>query len=465
MGRRILRPVGFAVLLGVFTVPAPAAGQGSSVYNQSACASAKAGAVVAAPCMDASSIYYNPALMSLLPSSISAGFTAVYNSGTFTYDTTGAVVERDPAIPLVPQLYASFRLGESQRMAAGIGVWAPYGLGIQWPEDFEGRFISWKSSLRGIYIQPSVAYQVLPGKLAVGGGVQVVSGGIELNQRIDAPVSNLQLASLGVPLGTDIAAAQLSGSGIGFGGQLSAYYQVSDQLAIGARYMFPVKVSLTGEADFEQIAQDSIVMVVPGDTFSLTEAVAPQFADGAALADQGADASLTFPPQAVIGFRYAVTGALALSADYQWTGWSTFDEIVAEFDGAAPNLSLGLDYNDTHTFRTGATYALSDALEGRAGFIYNTAASPDHTVTPILPEAERQLYSVGFGYSMGSIQADLYYNYVNQADRRGRLRSDLPGPGQPSTPEQIISQLNVGVYGSTAHLVGLTVSYVFGDAR
>ncbi len=463
MGRRILRPVGFAMLLGVLA--APAAGQGSSVYNQSACASAKAGAVVASPCMDASSIYYNPALMSLLPSSISAGVTAVYNSGTFTYDTTGTVVERDPAVPMVPQAYASFRLGTSQRLAAGIGVWAPYGLGIEWPESFEGRFISWKSSLRGIYIQPSVAYQVLPGKLAVGGGVQVVSGGIELNQRIDAPVSSLQLASLGIPLGTDIGAAQLSGSGIGFGGQLSAYYQVSEKLAVGARYMLPVKVALTGEADFEQIPQDDIIIVIPGDTFPLTEAVAPQFADDGPLADQGAEASLTFPPQAVIGFRYAVTDALALAGDYQWTGWSTFDEIVAEFDGAGPTLTLGLDYVDTHTFRTGATYALSDALEGRAGFSYNTPASPDHTVTPILPEAERQLYTVGFGYRMGSIQADVYYNYVNQADRRGRVRSDLPGSGEPSSPDEIINQLNVGVYGSVAHLMGLTVSYVFGDAR
>ena len=463
MGRRILRPVGFAMLLGAFA--APAAGQGSSVYNQSGCASAKAGAVVAAPCMDASSVYYNPALLSLLPASASAGFTAVYNAGDFTYDTTGAVVEREGAVPIVPQAYASYRFGESKRFAAGLGVWAPYGLGIEWPESFEGRFISWKTALRGIYVQPTVAYQVIPGKLAVGGGVQVVSGGIEINQRLDAPVTSLQLALLGVPLGTDIGSAVLTGSGIGVGGAFAVYYQVTDRLAIGARYMLPVKVDLTGEADFEQIPQDDIILVIPGDTFTLTQAVAPQFQDGAALADQDADASLTFPPQAVIGFRYGVTEALAVSGDYQWTGWSTFDEIVAEFSGAAPDLSLGLDYNDTHTFRTALTYALTPMLEGRGGFIYNTAASPDHTVTPILPEAERQLYTVGLGYRMGPVQADLYYNYVNQADRRGRLRSDLPGPGSPSTSEEIIDQLNVGVYSTTAHLVGLTLSYVFGDAR
>lgn len=466
MGRRLLRPVGFALLLGA--IAAPVAGQGSSVYNQSACVSAKGGAAVAAPCMDASSVYYNPALLSMLPASASAGATAVFNTGSFTHDGVGEVVEREWAVPLVPQAYASYRFGPARRLAAGIGLWAPYGLGIEWPETFEGRFMSWKTALRGIYVQPTVAYQVIPGKLAVGAGVQVVSGGIEINRRLDAPVENLTLASLGVPLGTDFASAVLAGSGIGFGGQLAVYYRVSDRLAIGARYMLPVTVDLTGTADFEQVLNPDIILALPpelGGPTPLDALVAPQFEAGGALADQDAEASLTFPPQAVIGFRYEATEALALAADYQWTGWSTFDQLVASFSGAAPDLPLQLDYNDTHTFRTSATYALSPMLEGRAGFIYNTPASPDHTVTPILPEAERQLYTVGFGYRMGPIQADVYYNYVNQADRRGRVRSDLPGPGEPTEPDDIIEQLNVGVYSNTAHLVGLTLSYVFGDER
>ncbi|MDX1675420.1 MAG: outer membrane protein transport protein [Longimicrobiales bacterium] len=465
MGRRTLRPVGFALLLGALA--APAAGQGSSVYNQSGCVSAKAGAAVASPCADASSVYYNPALISMLPASASAGFTAVYNFGSFTYDTTGTVVDREVAVPVVPQAYAAFRFGAEKRLAAGIGLWAPYGLGIEWPESFEGRFISWKTQLRGIYVQPTLAYEVVPGKLAVGGGVQLVSGGIEINRNLDAPVENLTLASLGVPLETDFASAVLEGSGMGIGGQLAVYYQVTDRLALGARYMLPVTVDLTGTADFEMISNPDIILALPpslGGPTPMDSLVAPQFEAGGALADQDAEASLTFPPQAVIGFRYEATDALGLAFDYQWTGWSTFDELVATFSGAAPELALTLSYNDTHTLRSGLTYALSPMLEGRAGFIYNTAASPDQTVTPILPEAERQLYTVGFGYRMGPIQADLYYNFVNQADRRGRVRSALPGRDY-TDPDAIINDLNVGVYSTTAHLVGLTLSYVFGDER
>jgi long-chain fatty acid transport protein len=410
-------------------------------------------------------VYYNPALLAMLPSAASAGFTAVFNEGTFTYDTTGAVVERELAVPIVPQVYASYRFGRNKRMAAGFGVWAPYGLGIEWPRDFEGRFISWKTQLQGIYLQPTVAYQLIPGALSVGGGVNVVFGGIEINQHVDAPVADDQLAALGIPLGTDIASAELGGTGVGVGGQVAFYWQLSDRIAVGGRYMLPVTVDLEGDADFEQLPTERILRV-PGPTgetitVPLDNLVAPLFEPGEALADQAASASLEFPPQAVIGVRLAATPRLALSGDYQWTGWSTFDVLVAQFDGGAPDLELVLDYVDTHTFRTGASYALTPAFEGRAGFIYNTAASPDQSVTPILPEAERQLYTVGFGYQIGRLQADVYYNYVNQADRRGRVRTELP----PSLVEEGIDQLNIGVYSTTAHLVGLTLSYVFGDAR
>lgn len=462
MGRRLLRPAGLAVLACVAASPVFA--QGSSVYNQSACVSAKGGAAVAAPCMDGSSIYYNPALISMLPSAASAGFSAIYNTGSFTYDTTGVVVERDPAVPVVPQAYVAFRLGESKRLGAGIGLWAPYGLGIEWPETFEGRFISWKSALRGIYIQPTVAYQIIPGKLAIGGGPQIALGGIELNQNVDAPVADDQLAALGVPLGTDIASANLAGSGVGIGGQIGIYYQVTDRLSLGARYMFPITVDLEGDADFEQILNPDIILGIPDATgvpqpVPLDALTSPLFESGGSLSDQGATSQLTFPPQAVVGLRFGVTDKLDLSYDYQWTGWSTFDELVASFDGGAPDLALILNYVDAHTFRTGLTYDLSPTVQARGGWLYNTAATPDETVTPVLPEAERQLYGLGLGWKLGAMRADLYYNYVWQADRRGRVRTDLP----PSFFQTPIEELNIGVYSATVHIVGLTFSYVFGD--
>lgn len=466
MGRRFYRSVGLAIVTGALA--APLAGQGSSVYNQSACTSGRGGVAVAAPCVDGSSVYYNPALLAVTPSAVSAGFDAIYNSGSFTYDTTGAVVERDASVPIVPQVYATYRFGTDQRWAAGLGFWAPYGLTLEWPRDFEGRFVSWNTTLRGLYLQPTIAYQLVPGRLAIGAGPQIVFGGIEINQAVDAPEADVQLAALGIPLGTDLATAKLSGSGTGVGGHFGLYYQASDRLAVGVRYMMPVTVDLEGDADFEPVSHPEIVLRLPdgtGGTMTVPfdAAVASQFvAPDGALADQDATASIEFPPQLVAGFRLAVTDQVALGFDYQWSGWSTFDRIVAQFSGAAPDLPLNLDYSDTNTYRTGLTYTTTTGLDLQAGFIYNTAASPDKSVTPILPEADRQNYSAGLGKRFGPVRADIFYQYVNQAARRGRVRTALPG-------DEFIDRdpvtLNVGVYDLKAHLVGLTLAYVFGADR
>lgn len=460
MGRYPLRPLAFALLFAGSASPLLA--QGSSVYTQSACVSARGGTAVAAPCEDASSIYYNPAALALMPSAVSAGFSAIRNSGDFTYDTTGMVIDRATATPIVPQGYGSYRFGADDRFAVGFGVWAPYGLGIEWPEDFEGRFVSWKTDLTGIYFQPTIAYQLIPGRLAIGGGPQIVRGGIELNQNLDAPNLDPQLAALGVPLGTDVASAELSGTGTGVGAQVALYYQHSPGLSFGARYMHSVKVDLTGDGDFEPIWNPDRLLQLPNPaggtmTVPLDSLIAPQFRTDGALVDQAADASLTFPAQAVVGVHLGLSPQIGVSADYQWTGWSSFDEIRAEFEGGT-ELPLILDYDDAHTFRLGGSFLASPDLTLRGGFVYNTAATPDQTVTPILPEAERQVYTAGLGYRTGDIRADVYYNYINQADRRGRVRSDLPS-GATGT------DLNVGVYSTTAHLVGLTLSYVFGNTR
>ncbi len=466
MGRRCYRSAGLVIVLGALA--SPLAGQGSSVYNQSACTSGRGGVAVAAPCVDGSSVYYNPALLAVTPSAVSAGFDAIYNEGSFTYDTTGVVVERDPSMPIVPQAYANYRFGPDRRWAAGVGFWAPYGLTLEWPDDFEGRFISWNTTLRGLYLQPTVAYQLVPGTLAIGAGPQIVFGGIEINQAVDAPVANVQLAALGVPLGTDLATAVLSGSGTGIGGHFGLYYRASDRFAVGVRYMMPVTVDLEGDADFEAVSHPELVLRLPdegtGETITVPfdALVAPQFGPDGPLADQDVTASIEFPPQLVAGFRAGLTDQLALGFDYQLTGWSTFDEIVAVFSGAAPDLALTLDYNDAHTYRTGLTYTTATGLDLQAGFIYNTAASPDQTVTPLLPEAERQNYAAGLGKRFGSLRADIFYQFVNQANRRGRVRSALPGD---QLFERDPETLNAGVYDLKAHLVGLTLAYVFGADR
>jgi len=420
--------------------------QGSSVYVQGSCMTGLAGAGVASPCPDASAVFFNPAALVLQPTQATLGFSAIITGGGFTYDPVhgGEAVSRETATVPVPHGYVNWNINE--RLSAALGVFAPYGLSIAWPLEFEGRFVGYDNALQGLYIQPTVSYALAPGLLYVGGGVDFVRGEIEINQRLDA-WADPNLGALGFLPGTDFADVRLAGDGWGTTVHVGVKAHLAPNLEFGARYLHSVDIDLRGTAEFEQIPTGvDIIGIGPAD------AVISQ----AFPADQEVGTSITFPNMAVVGLAYRPIDPLRVLLDYQWTGWSTFRQFDIDF-AQQPGQTLILDYRDASTYRIGAELAVAEALDLRAGFIYNTAATPDETVTPLLPEAERNYYTAGIGYRVGGARIDLGYQFIDQADRRGRVR------GRP-TRDLTAEELNRGLFTGTGHVLGLTISYAFGGA-
>src|SRR5690606_24022163 len=89
--------------------------------------------------------------------------------------------------------------------------------------------------------------------------------------------------------------------------------------------------------------------------------LAPLFQPGGTLSDQRLRTELTLANQLVLGARYLAGTRVALFADYQWTGWDTFDEAPLDFQ-RAPDEVLLLDWENTSTFRFGAEYAATDEI-------------------------------------------------------------------------------------------------------
>lgn len=461
------------LLVAVTTVAAlaaaaPAQAQGSSVMTHGSCATAMGAAGVARPCQDGSAILFNPAALAMQPSVVGVGVSGITSSGSFTYDFTGERVERDETTTPVPFGYASFRFRD--RFAAGIGAFAPYGLGIQWPEDFEGRFASFDTELRNIYIQPTLSFAVTP-RIAVGAGVDFVLASIDINQAVDlstlrVPGQTFNFEAFGIPRGTDFARANLSGSGTGVTFNLGAKAQITDAISLGVRYLHSAEIDYDGDADFEAVSTGLIIPGGVGNPLNPTPnplpvdaIVAGQFAAGGALADQGLSTSLTLPSQFVVGVAVRPVPAFTLLADYQYTGWDSFGVARIDFADAGPDSDLVLDYQNTSTYRIGGEFSASELFTLRGGFIYNTAAEKDASVSPLLPEAERNYYSVGLGLRpFGNLGVDVGYQYVDQSDRRGRVR------GRASLSETA-EQLNVGVYSADASILSVTLSYHFGGMR
>lgn len=462
------------LLIGGLVAADSVQAQGFGVYEQGTCVMARAGATVASGCGDGSSIYFNPANVAGPGGvTVSLGATLIDASGEFIYDYTarapytGAEVElqNDP-IP-VPHAYATYGLNE--KLGLGLGVYVPYGLETTWPTKlsdgsyFDGAFEGFENRVQALYVQPTIAYQVTP-NLRVGTGPILTISSVELNQLLDlsqqtAVAGGPTFAQLGIPFHTAFARSKLEGNNeLGFGANFGVSYQATDRLSLGARFTTPVTVSYEGDATFTQIQTG---LTVPADLTRggqvliragtpVDNLLQPQFSDGQ-LTSQTVETELTFPFQLVGGVSVQATEKLLLLADYQFTNWSTFDEISLEFEKLGERVREE-NYDDTHAIRVGAQYDVIDQLTARLGYLYNTPASPDEVVTPLLPESDRNQVTIGLGWRpTATLELNASYHLLLQNDRRGRVRGPRPG-------EALTTDLNQGLYSFAANLFGTTLT-------
>jgi long-chain fatty acid transport protein len=435
----------------------------------------RGGAAVAKGCGDGSSIYLNPAhVVEIETETVTGtfGLTVIDAGGEFAYDYaasspyTGAEVDLQNDPISVPHLYMAY--GLTERIGLGLGLYVPYGLETKWPTKlsdgsyFDGAFEGFDNRVQAVYAQPTFAYQLTP-KLRVGAGPILAISTVELKQLLDlsqqtAVSGGPTFAQLGVPFHTAFARSKLEGSDeLGFGANVGISFQATNRLSLGARFTTPITVSYKGDAEFSQIqtrltvpadiTQDGEVTIPAGTR--IDNLLRPQFSSGK-LTSQTVETEITFPLQLVGGVSFQATENLLLLADYQFTGWSAFDEIPLEFE-KLDNRVRQENYNDTHTVRAGAQYDVVEQLAARIGYIYNTPAAPDEVVTPLLPESDRNQITLGLGWrsSEGTFELNVSYQLLLQNDRRGRVRGALPG-------EALSTDLNQGLYSFNANLFGAT---------
>ena len=436
-------------------VPASSYAQGFGVYEHSACSMARAAAAVADPCDDGSAIVDNPAaIVGAKGLTFSGGGLLVAGRSTFRSDD-GRRSEVEPALSPVP--FGYFTYGLSTRLAIGVGLYAPYGLSIEWPLEFSGRFVGFDSTLETIYVQPVVAYAINR-RISVGGGPTFARGSVELNRREDlAPVplgsTGLTFAAL-VPAGTDFATSRLSASGAtGTGFHLGTRIAITPNVRVGVRYLAPIDLSYDGEATFTQVTgvrvEQSNPLGLPVGT--PLDGLVSQVLES--LPSQPARTEIEMPAQLVVGTSVNASTRLKILVDYHWVDWSAFDSVVLDFSNpATPDEVLHQNYRDSHALRFGGEWTLKEAVRVRSGYAFTSAAAPDETVTPLLPDAQRHHLTAGVGLHVRpGITLDLAYQFVDHAARRGRTVNP-PAGVRPTTA------LNSGVYQSHANIVGITMT-------
>lgn len=403
-----------AVTAGALAVLAatPARGAGFGIFEQGTKAMGMAGAFTA-QADDGSALFHNPGgLAFATETELSGGFTffkatEAEFAGANPFPGAGVREEQKLLSEILPHAYWVQPLGPIWKVAVGLN--APFGLTTEWenPDRFSGRFFSTKAALRVVDLNPALGWQVTP-DFGIGFGALLRFSDVELRRNV-ATVNpfTLQAADVGrLTLESDID----QGYGFNFG----LLHKVSDIFAWGLSYRSKVKVEYSGEAQVAQVLTgnpqfDAVVRTrIPFDTALPVET------------------EIEFPDQASLGLAFVLTPDLLLETDANWTGWSSFDEVPIDFTGGAtnslPDASIPEQWNDVYNYRAGVRWTLSERVEWRFGFVFDESPQPEEAVSPLLPDADRNGFTVGYGYTGSKVKADFALMYLD-FDERTRARS------------------------------------------
>lgn len=459
----------YSLALALLGLPAVAGAQAFGLNEIGSCAMARGFATTSLPCDDASSIYWNPGAMpGKRGFSLYGGAAVIKIGGDFEQDTTHIVYNGDVPTAVVPHVFLNYR--GAGRLAYGLGVYVPYGLTSQWTDSFPGRFAAKKASLQSIYVQPNLAYAIND-RWSVGGGPIIAHSTVELVQGVDlssqvATVVNgnpITFGQLGIAKRTEFARAQLKGSAMGYGFTLGVQGKLSPNWQMGARFLSQVAFNYdNADATFTQVPTGLTLAannpITPGGvSLPVDQLVAGQFTGTGALTSQKVQTQIQHPAQVQVGFAYTGVERTTLSLDYSYVGWKSFQNLPVNFKGQAPSRVLVEEYNNTSGIRFGVEHRLLNGAALRAGLAGNTAAAPDQTVTPLLPEQDRGYAMLGGGLPiMGSLTLDAAYAHVFTGGRRGRIDERPTG----SSTAQALA-LSSGSFGLNANIFSLSLKANF----
>ncbi|HEY1586677.1 MAG TPA: outer membrane protein transport protein, partial [Polyangia bacterium] len=169
------------VVIASLALARTAAAGGIELDEQSARATATAGAQTAVA-NDPAAIFYNPAGLVDQP-----GFNALAG-GNIIYTRTTATTLEPPQSTLpthtaiIPLLFVSQRLGK--HVALGAGVFTEWGEHFGWPTNWPGRFVGQFIDITSATFDFSVSIRLLP-FLSIGGGLDVVPASVDLYRALD----------------------------------------------------------------------------------------------------------------------------------------------------------------------------------------------------------------------------------------------------------------------------------------
>jgi long-chain fatty acid transport protein len=377
------------LVLASVLVASSALASGFALSEQSAEASALAGAWVARA-DDAAANWYNPAALARLDGmQLQFGGAFFQASGNTELNSGDAAWGLDPATPsdfeatgegiAAPHVYFSQRIG--QQWAWGVGLNRPFGFSREWSER-PVTFATEKAELGTYAVNLNGAWAINE-FWSLGAGITYLTADLETFSRevavnLDNDPSTVEATGR----------SNLNGSGSDIGFVLAGLY-ATPGFSAALVYRSSISPTLDGDLTFAG--------------FGPAQALFP---------DSPAQVVLDLPAELVGGVAWGAADTWRFELDVSWTEWSRFKTLrIDALDESPPfvlDTRLRQDWDDAIAYHLGVSWQFAEGHEARGGLLQDQGVVPDDTRRATLPDPDRVGVAFGYGYSGPVWSMDAY---------------------------------------------------------
>ncbi len=415
--------------------------------NASGLGNSYAGAAAATE--DASTIFYNPAGMSLLPPGMQISAGAALINVSLKFSDSGsqpsgtALVPVNPAaarplggtggdagsLAMVPNLY--FATDVMRDLKAGVGISVPFGLKTEYAADWMGRFQAIKSEVTTFNVNPSLSYRVSD-TISLGGGFNYQQLDAELTKAVNYVAA--AFAAGGAPAAAAVPAANaegpvsVKGKDSAWGFNLGAMFQLAPETRLGVSYRSSIKYHVKGTV-----------------TFSNAPAVLGNL-------DGNVNLDIEVPDSASVALQHKLNQQWTLLADVTWTGWSKIKQLQIVRDTGQALDTTRENFKNTWRVGVGAVHRYDDAWTMKMGLAYDQTPVNDTDRTARLPDSNRLWLSFGGQYKL-SKDGTLDFGYAHLFIKDAPINQDA---GNATAFGQL-----VGTYKGSIDILGVQYAHRF----
>jgi long-chain fatty acid transport protein len=376
----------------------------------------------AARAQDASTVFTNPAGMTRLEKSeLLVGNQPLYLHSEFSPDsnttTSGPDGDASTWLPAGGLYYVHNLM---PKLKIGLSTVGYFGLGLEYENDWVGRYYIQEIKLQALGIQPAVAYQVTDW-LSLGAGVVALYGVLEQKAAVNNPGPNQDDGRLKIE--DDDWAYQVN---------LGVLVEPRKGTRFGLTYLSEGDLEFKDEPDFSNLG--------PG-----LEAILR--AQG--LLDAEIEVEFTMPQAVMLSGYHELNDRWVIMGNLGWQDWSEFGKVgVTLTSQDASKLTVDRNYKDTWHVAVGGQYRVADPWLLTAGVAYDSSMVDDDDRTPDLPLGEQWRFGLGASYDWSeNLALGLGYTFLWGGDldmdvNRGPLAGKVSGTYENASMNFINFYLN-----------------------